>query len=347
MLTKYSKSNTDISLENELIISEGSERYQKQTLLVQELMKFPKRAICLCCGGKLKGVLFQHHGVEYIECSNCEHIQSAKNPPGNYPHNFEQGLPFSMVYPKLPLDEYLNRRNRIYVPKLDWIISTLNKLEYTSHDIQNNVWVEIGSGAGYFLSAAKESGIEQITGYEVDKELVNISKLYNNESLTSLSVGSFSEILDQTNADIYCSFFVLEHIPNLKQVWDSLYKKKVGTIFIFSVPMFGYSCLLEQAFPDEYARNLDGVVHTQMFTESSIKFGLTSAGYDLIGEWVFGQDISDLSRVLKVRAMENLGKTKIFETLINGVNSSHDAMQAALDVNSLSDQRHYIAIRSK
>jgi hypothetical protein len=113
---------------------------------------------------------------------------------------------------------------------------------------------------------------------------------------------------------------------------------------IFSVPVFGLSCLLEESFDAQYARNLDGVVHTHIFTDSSIQYGLKSSGCDLLSEWVFGQDFSDFLRLIGNNEC-GFNETKIHVDLFEKINSLHDEFQHILDCNRLSDQRHILAVR--
>jgi len=344
MITNYSKTAGDLSQENALLSSDDEHR-KKQKKLVEKLEQYPLRQQCLCCSEKLNGVQFTHHGPLYTECSCCSHIQTSNQPSSDYPHAIVNGNPFSMVYPSLDTEAYKNRCERIYKPKLDWIFSVLLKLGHSETALLDKKWLEIGSGAGYFLSAANKKGIKNIVGLEVDEQLVDISKKSNPDVLTQLWNHEFETALDKSAADIYCSFFVLEHVSNLFPVWKSLKSKPSGTIFAFSVPVFGFSCLLEQAFPNDYARNLEGVVHTQMFTESSINYGLKLAGYKIIGEWIFGQDIMDLSRLLNNAANKNLKNTLIYSSLSKDLQKAVDALQGALDKNRLADQRHLLAVR--
>ena len=345
MITCYSKPAGDITQESSLLDAEAEERFKKQQRLVATLKQFPMRQRCVCCGEPLKGPQFEHHGASFVECSHCGHIQTAHHPPPSYPHNVSHGISFSEVYPQLGHDEYCDKRDRIYKPKLDWVFSTLSALEYSETELCTKRWLEIGSGAGYFLSAARQRGVQTIIGLEADEQLAKISQGQNPDVPTHQWEGGFDKALDDFDAEVYCSFFVLEHVPDLIPVWESLRRKPVGTLFVFSVPVFGFSCLLEQAFPNQFARNLEGVFHTQIFTESSIRYSTKLAGCQLLGEWIFGQDVLDLTRVLVSATNGSLRDTRIYAEFTADLKKSQDALQGVLDVNRLADQRHILAIR--
>jgi hypothetical protein len=117
-----------------------------------------------------------------------------------------------------------------------------------------------------------------------------------------------------------------------------------GTAFLFSVPTFGFSTILESSFNHYAARNLDSLVHTQLYTESSLRYCLKLAGFEMTAQWVFGQDTSDLLRLLLVSL-----KGKYPEFLLRSVKESlmkiQDPVQKVLDKNLLADSRHVLAIK--
>jgi len=282
----------------------------------------------------------------FIECLECSHIQTLNQPPENYLENFSNSTSaFSEIYPKLSKKEYLSRQNRIYKPKLEWIFSTLNLLGISESVLLSKKWLEIGSGAGYFLSAAKAKGINNIIGFEHDKNLY-LDSVDKNPDVQILNwEGAFENVIETQDSDIFCSFFVLEHIDNLSLVWKKIKEKPKNTLFVFSVPVFGLTSILENTFSDQFARNLDGVFHTQIFTDDSIHYAMKLAECRILSEWIFGQDVSDLSRFLGYELYGNNLETKIHSKLNAQLQDINDDIQILLDQKRLSDQRHFIAIR--
>lgn len=346
LITRYSKPVGDVLQETSILESEWKDRVKRQQQFTEALQRFPLRKRCICCAESLRGIHFDHHRVGFVECHLCGHVQTAKKPSPGYPHDMCDNTLYSNVYPELSEQEYRSRRDRIYRPKLDWILSTMSAIGYPETELLRKQWVEIGSGAGYFLSAANQMGVRQIIGLEADEQLVARSRQHNPNVTTQLWKRRFDNALDDFDAELYCSFFVLEHADDLMPVWNALRRKPSGTFFAFSVPIFGFSCLLEQAFANDYARNLDGVLHTQLFTDTSIRHGLKLAGYTLVGEWIFGQDILDLTRLLNNATDRGLRDAAIYSDLLGDLRKAQDALQGALDINRLADQRHLLAVRN-
>jgi hypothetical protein len=344
--TYYSKPSSDIQVESEKIRQNSLENYKEQKHISKIIDSFKLRKKCVCCGTKRTGTKFTHREVSFYECEICSHIQTVNTIPIDFPEKYSTKFGYSKIYPKLSTYEYSERVTRIYEPKFDWIINSLSESQnYTKKEILEKKWLEIGSGAGYFLNAACKGGVRNIKGFERNDDLCNMSNETNLESETILWKENFSDILDKTNAEIYCTFFVLEHVDDLSLIWRKIKEKPLGTIFVFSVPVFGVSSLLEEYFEKQYARNLDGVVHTHIFTDLSINYGLHVAECKLLSEWIFGQDFSDFLR-FTTNNISGVSKTKIHTELIKRISDLHDEFQTVLDLNRLSDQRHILAIRA-
>ena len=151
MKIEYSKSLNDIGLERlERLNQNTNIKYHEQIKSSKILQSTPPRVTCLLCNKKLLGFKFNHRNVQFIRCKTCDHIQTFGKPPAEYPY-FEKTTNFSNIYPNLNSKEYKDRVNRIYQPKLDWIKRVL-KGKFIEDDLKSKEWVELGCGAGYFLS---------------------------------------------------------------------------------------------------------------------------------------------------------------------------------------------------
>ena len=344
MKIEYSKSLNDIGLErSERLNQNTNNKYHEQIKISKVLQSIPPRVTCILCNKKLLGSKFNHRNVQFIRCKNCDHIQTVGIPPSGYPY-YEKSINFSTIYPDLNTKEYKDRVNRIYRPKLNWIKRVL-KDKFFEEDLKSKEWVELGCGAGYFLSCLSSNNFKKITGYDMDPDLVKKTdamtpdnvKVYRGDEKLYKTVSNCS-------ADVYVAFFVLEHVLNPFKFYQQLSNLPSKTIFIFSVPTFGLSCLLEGTFDHLYARNLDTVVHTQIYTEKSIDYALNIANFDIVGQWVFGQDAEDFSRFILDSLRENY-PDDMFQEIFTKLLNLQDPLQHVFDINHLSDQRHIIAIR--
>jgi 2-polyprenyl-3-methyl-5-hydroxy-6-metoxy-1,4-benzoquinol methylase len=340
MRVDYSKSAEAIEKSSFYRVSKDHELSKRQIHESMDLLKFDNREECVLCGNALRGENFYHRNIPFVVCETCKHIQTKSKPSSDYPRTT-----FSSVYLEINEKDYQDRKKRVYKPKLDWIINCLSELNYPKDRISKMQWTEIGAGAGYFLSSLLDAGIQNIKGFDADKKLVQIAKDYVSEKYIEHYEGNLPEAIDLFPSEIYTAFFVLEHISDIKNFFIKLKTLPKGTIFIFSVPVFGLSCLFENVFEKNYARNLDCVLHTQLYTDDSIEFAMNTAGFRIIAKWVFGQDAEDFIRFVLNNIKTKFTSGKI-EQIQNNLYRLQDSMQNCFDKLNLSDQRHVIAIKS-
>ena len=337
MQIDYSKSLSDIAPESSNRLLDDISLVQTQTTAVQKLRHADDRERCLLCSTQLTGNRFTHRSVDFISCSTCGHIQTKAQPPDTYP-----GIGFQSIYPALTPTEFSDRKKRIYLPKLEWILNYLQNAGYCSNTLQKYTWTELGAGAGYFLSCLEDKGIYNAVGIESNEELVTRSKNHLRAIPVYCFTNSLQQVFSRFPSNIYIAFFVLEHIDNPAAFFRALSKLPSGTLFVFSVPVFGISCIFEGIFEHNYARNLDGIIHTQMYTDASIAYALASARFEILAKWIFGQDAADMIRFI----LNNLKKRYPDELLMQvatTLNNMQDPLQACFDKNNVSDQRHIIA----
>lgn len=341
---EYSKPLGDIGKEQQERLRDERVLYEQQVALAALLRNALPRQSCLLCGSLFDAAeCFVHRGVPLYRCGVCGHIQTQAQPPDGYPHALEGGVPFGAIYPRLSPREYHARKERVYRPKLDWLTRVLaEELGYTREKLQQARWVDIGCGAGYFLAALEDIGVQRASGVDADEQLVALGKEFLHTAHISHYAQSLSGAFAQYPADVYTAFFVLEHADDARAVYRTLRECPSGTVFAFSVPLYGLSALLENAFDGNYARNMDCVVHTQMYTERSIAWAMQAAECDMVAQWVFGQDAEDLRRMLLNNLAGKLPENMIAETQ-HALWELLDPLQQCIDKLHLADQRHIIA----
>ena len=339
MITDYSKALGDLTKEEASRIQNEEQLYIRQKEANKRLSKAPPRKICILCGSPIKGREFLHRGVSFITCHQCNHIQTKALPPVGFPDELEGKEQFSKIYPKLEKDQFEDRKNRIYRPKLNWIFNALERSGYKKIELLNKKWLELGSGSGVFLSSLEDMGVNNYVGFEKEETLLERAKAFVVPEKVSISRVSLGEIIRANQADVICSFFVFEHDEKLFELINALKECKSGTLLCFSVPMFGLSCLLENLAAERYSRSLDAAIHVQTFTDESINYFLLKTGYEKIASWQFGQDALELRRILIPQSPEPGPYDKLSEKF----SSSLDRIQTAIDKSGLSDQCHLIA----
>ncbi len=340
---RYSKPSGDLSGESRGLADENARLLTDQTRTAAALAGRPERTACLLCGtGLVDAPWFGHRGVNYCRCGACGHVQTRVQPPPGYPAAV--GQPFAQIYPRLDRDAYDGRSRRIYAPKLEWILSCAPALGASRAGLLARRWMELGCGAGYFLHALQQAGAEAVAGLDASEALIQAGNAMLARPAARHSAADLADAVADNPADIYAAWFVLEHADDPRPFWSALAAKPAGTLFCFSVPTFGFATLLEGALPGLYARNLDSVLHCQLYTDRSIAHALAGAGYDIAAQWVFGQDSLDLRRLLAVD-LERRCAPELLAELSPMLDALTDPVQAAIDRAGLADARHVIAVK--
>lgn len=347
MYIKYSKPSIDVRKEDFYRVEKEDVLFAKQKEISIHLSNSElSRVNCILCDSPILGEEFNHREIPYIECSTCGHIQTKVKPPKGYPESVDSEMAFGKVYPKLTEKEYKDRQHRIYTPKLEWIMEVLEKKDYKPNELKSMTWTDIGCGAGYFLSSLKDAGVNSIAGLDSDPKLVEVASEVLGDNVVQCSNLPLEKSILANESNIYTCFFVLEHVEESHKVFKAIERLSSGTIFAFSVPVFGMSTLFEQVFSNNYARNLDSVVHTQLFSDKSIRYAADLADCEVIGQWIFGQDSMDFVRMMSSNLDSNYEKDG---ELIKGIRSKLseiiDSVQTVFDQSSLADQRHLIMIK--
>lgn len=332
-LMRFSKPSHDVAPESGALSNDAGRKATEQISARRNLPQGNVRSCCLLCGASFSTApSFKHLEVDYFSCPSCTHIQSREMvdaPPS-----------FSGVYPPLEDRAHLDRCQRIYKPKLDWILESLATLGVERSRALNLGWLEIGCGTGGFVRALELDGAPQIRGFDRDEAVLTEARRHVKAPL-ALWGGSPQGVLPPLEADIVTGFFVFEHVENLARACTELKASRARWLAL-SVPCYGLGAALEGAAPGVFARNLDGVVHRQIFTEKSLSRFLALAGYESAAQWSFGQDALDLQRVLL--ASPALAATfTLHSDFTKALTPALDRLQSALDIAGLADSRHILA----
>jgi len=346
LIDRFGKPAGDIAIESGARSDADTAILEVQRQAQEILAAAQPRAECLLCGVTLEGAtLFDHRHVNYVRCTVCGQVQTQACPPTGYPEEFSGTALFENVYPRLPADAYISRRDRIYKPKLEWILDVLRSEGWSEARLKAANWTELGAGAGYFLHALTDFGASSIAGVEASPSLVELANAMLDRSVVRHHETDLSDAVHTTDSEIYVAFFVVEHIDPAQEFWRAMADKPSGTVFAFAVPCMGISTLMETASGEHAARNLDSVLHTQLYTDRSIAYALDSAGYAMKGRWTFGQDADDLVRLLISRLSMRMEATMISEISAR-LAELIDPLQEVIDRGMMSDARHVLAVKT-
>ena len=337
MLTEYSKSSQDVEGHTAMLVEQSRTLLDRQRKIAEGLHNRPLRSGCIVCRGTLiDAQSFSHRGIPYVTCQICRHIQCSVEAPENYPYKEQD---FADIYRPLDPKAFADRTARIYQPKLDWALRAGEAVGLGN--LLARRWVELGCGAGYFLSALRNAGGAHISGVEIEPPLIRQATAVLGDGVVSHFNGSLADAVRQHPAEVYAAWFVLEHCFETASFLDALSECPSGTAFMFAVPTYGLATLLESACDVHFARSLDSVLHLQLFTDQSIRHAMASAGYEIKAEWLFGQDADDLYRAIAV-----LGKRGAPQAELERLAAALSDIQGAIDRARLSDARHILALKT-
>jgi hypothetical protein len=340
VLTEYSKPSADVAVDTAQMIADDEQLWSRQRQIAQALQGRPGRESCLVCADSLEmAPSFVHRAISYSRCSSCGHVQSSMEPPEGYPYTLQD---FADVYRPLDPGAYKDRTERVYLPKLDWMLRAAQAAGMGN--LLDRSWVDIGCGAGYFLDALGRRGAGRIAGVEADEVLAQQANSALGATIVRRFGGTLAQAVQQHPAEVYVAWFVIEHCFDLRDLFGALRLCQRGTIFAFSVPAYGIATLLEGAFERHYARNLDSVLHLQLFTDSSIAHAMKQADYEIKAEWIFGQDADDLYRSIVVPLDRTYSPEAIVDERARFAACLSD-IQAVIDRARLADARHILAVR--
>ena len=338
MRTDFSKPVADVALESVDWLDKDDEIRDRQLASLKTLKILGLRHHCLLCGEDLADAArLVNRSVAYLSCARCGHLQAEEL--------VEEvaGTAFDVVYPALDPIAWRSRCERIYAPKLDWILKCLEQINFPSERALTEHWFEIGAGAGYFLGSLRAAGAINIRGVDANSQLAERANQVLGESLVDCT-DKIEAAIEDSNARIFASFFVLEHMADPTAMIRALSAKPAGTVFAFAVPTFGFSSFLDGAFFDHAARSLDNIVHRQLYTDQSIACLLEQMGYVPIARWVFGQDALDLKRLLAKR-IQRICEPALATNVEMRLANLLEPLQQAIDLALLADARHVVAVK--
>ena len=337
----YSKS-TDFYLDTKKEFFNENEKLLKKALEQNNLFsKQPVRVFCKICASKLPNIVdFHSHGIDYVFCKQCSHLNGKFEDTQEYIENLyisEDGSDYSKNY----LDNNFSKRSLdVYIPKIDFLINNIPPKKYEILDV--------GCGSGYFVYSALLRNLSA-SGLDVSKTMVDfgnhqISHHLGVSPLSFVHESSFYDAVIDSSADVVSAIGVIEHLREPHKLFDAFKKCKAQYLY-YSVPMFSFSVVLENIFKGVFPRQLSGG-HTHLFTEQSIQKMNEIIGVKSIAEWRFGTDIMDLYRHSLISLKKNTASPKLLAYLDVGFGKIIDEMQAKLDRNHFCSEIHCIVSKA-
>lgn len=300
----------------------------------------PARTTCKLCSEPLPpDDGFVSHGVPYVRCSRCTHLNGRHEDGAAF--WAEMYVSETRDYAQLYVGTAFEDRVRdIYLPKVDFLIDALP-------DGSTLSLLDIGCGAGFFVDAALKRGVGA-RGIDVNAAMVQFGNdaIEQQSGLRPLALvdgSSFAEEMEQSDEQVLSAIGVIEHVSDLEAFWRAFRASSFEFLY-FSVPMFSLTSVVEHAFPDVAPRHLQGE-HTHLFTEESLHHMYGLLGVEPVAEWRFGTDVMDLFRS-QMHAVEGSGANLLRDELASRFVPVIDELQAILDRAHYCSEIHVLAQRT-
>lgn len=281
--------------------------------------------LCPICADPRHSLFVTVYDFPYHECGLCGHIYCSLVPNQEKLEQLYSGVDhLSAIQQSVYLDDeiYRERVKAIATPKVAWV------QEVVGH---RGKWLDIGSGAGEILQAARDAGFT-VTGIESDRVEADFAR--------SRGFEVRNDFVDESNAgdicgtaDVVSLINVLEHARQPRRLLAALSEAaRIGTSFVFELPrhpsISSFSCL---AFPDIACRHIYPPDHLHIFSERSIHNMLEGLPLSIAAVWNFGQDVSDLLQSVAVSREVNL------TPFVDQILKSAGKLQLCCDTAGLSD----------
>ena len=215
-------------------------------------------AACLLCGSRTS-LYLKVDGVAYGNCDDCDHVQSSIRPTLNFLTNLygssrEDYSSQDLAYVDLSPAELDARVTEIAIPKVEWIKNSIN---FSLGDL----WLDIGSGTGDTLVAARKFGFG-VLGIETSPSEIGLAKSRSIPTLDMFYDGS-QTIAEIGKARVISIFNVLEHTLNPYDFLFSIVRDMTsGSYLVIEVPRLnGFSSIIQLSQPKNVYRHIFAPEH--------------------------------------------------------------------------------------
>ena len=321
--------------------TDDNEKFFNENKWIDEIYaKQPIREKCIVCGEVIGDTnkSFKSHEIQYYVCKTCGHINGKYIETKEFTSSvYVDSNHGEVLYESDEKEAYRHRVANIYTPKAEYLKEVID----ADGDIDKMSLLDIGAGAGYFINACSAINIEA-EGVEIDSNQVNIGRrLANDINLRCVCEDDIVKEILRSDKRIISFIGVLEHVINLHEILEAVYKNNTIKYVFFSVPMFSFSVIWEALFPEIFNRHLGGW-HTHIFTNESVDYLCSRYSMQKVGVWRFGADSADLMRniICKLRID---GNDHLAEVMQNNYIPILDKIQLNMDMIEFSSEVHVVA----
>jgi len=309
--------------------------------LNEKYLAAPKRKSCKNCEHSIHKVDFSRNGIDYTFCDNCGHLNGMHEDTEEFCNlaYSGDGDEYSQFYASSSKEDYYQRVKSIYKPKADFLVETI-KLTGVSPDELS--YLDYGAGSGYMIAALIESGLSDVSGFEVSKGQVDYAnRVLEKEVVRPLKLVDSINVIRQTEADVVCMIGVLEHLQKPREMLKAIAENPNIKYYFIDLPIFSFSVYLETIFSQYFHRHLSAD-HTHLYTQQSIKHFCEEYGFSIEASWFFGADASDMMRFFSLELKNASCSKRFIKQFSRDFRKIIDPIQSVFDKNYLCSEVHMV-----
>ena len=186
-LVKYGKSSQSIISLKENFFNNNDEILGKMRGVNKFYSQQPDRFQCKNCNQSLGAVSFRKQYVDYSLCEKCGHLNGMHDDTDEFCKKLytdSKGADYAETYNSRFAKEFNQRVKDIYVPKAKFLCDSLVDFGYVLNELK---FADFGAGSGYFVSALKFNGLNNVIGFEPSESQVSLGNKMIGEELLELT----------------------------------------------------------------------------------------------------------------------------------------------------------------
>jgi 2-polyprenyl-3-methyl-5-hydroxy-6-metoxy-1,4-benzoquinol methylase len=342
-IKRYGKSSSALLNQKTSFFEENELHLKNQKRIAAIYTQQPKRTNCKNCNDKLDTASdFTKDGIDYVICNQCQHLNGVHEDTTEFCkalYTEDSGATYATNYSSADLKSYNYRTAGIYLPKAEFLYTSLVANKVNPHDLN---FLDFGAGSGYFVAGLKKVGLINVIGTEVSKHQVSFGNaMIGEEALQVHEMENSLRVLGETKAQVVSMIGVLEHLQYPREAMKALMDNDNVQYIYISVPTFSLSVYLEILSTEVFNRQLYGG-HTHLYTKKSLEHISNEFGFDIIAEWWFGADVVDIFRHIAVTLEQKGTSSKLQKLWKEDFIPVVDAMQVEMDKQHFGSEVHML-----
>lgn len=227
--------------------------------------------VCPVCG-VLGEYIFGKYGFKHKKCEKCKTVFCSPRPTENLLGIYYNNFDAPKMWTEILLQTDANRKSLQYKPRVDKIISLIQK----SGSSSGGIALDLGAGSGAFAMCLKNTSFfKEVLALDLSDDCIKSCK---NNGLNALR-GSITD-MDTNSLDLICINDLIEHVFDPSSFLKECYRvlRLSGYVSIATPNGEGFDFKIMK----ERTMNITPPEHLNYFNPSSLSHLLSKTGFQLV-----------------------------------------------------------------